>query len=72
MYLYILHINLFHLDINIVTYIDIVLFFQIKYSFLLQVCFGPPTNSTLYLHVKKMTIVCKTCVERIRVRLNLV
>ena len=43
---------------------------QIKYLFLLQVYFGP-INSTLYLQVKKLTIACKTCVERILVRLNL-
>ena len=46
---------------------------QIKSNiyFFLQVYFGP-INSTLYLHVKKLTIPCNTCVERILVRLNLV
>ena len=44
---------------------------QMKYLFLLQVYFGL-INSTLYLHVKKLTIACNTCLERILVRLNLV
>ena len=43
---------------------------QIKYLFLLQVYFGH-INSTLYLHIKKLTIAYNTCVERILVRLNL-
>ena len=46
---------------------------QIKSTvyFFLQVYFGP-INSTLYLHVKKLTIACNTFVERILVSLNLV
>ena len=43
---------------------------QIKYLLLLQVYFGH-INSTLYLHIKKFTTACNTCVERILVMLNL-
>ena len=45
--------------------------FKSNIYFFLQVYFGP-INSTLYLHVKKLTIACNTCVERILLRLNLV
>ena len=46
-------------------------FIKSNQIFLLQVYFGP-INSTLYLHVKKLTIACNSCVERIVVRLNIV